>query len=112
LNKRKFIGEQLRRARIPQTQEEAARGVRALSIHMTQRILSAIERGERDLTAEELDAFCRYLGKPHSFFLEMPEELREKKEEYVPKSAIDMTGLADDEIKLIEELVKKLHQKK
>lgn len=112
MNKRKYIGEQLRRARIPQTQEEAARGVRRLGIHMTQRILSAIERGERDLTAEELDAFCRYFAKPTSYFLEMPEELREKKEEYAVKSAIDVAGLADDEIKLIEAIVNKLRQKK
>ncbi len=80
MDKRRFIGEQIRRARVPRTQEKVARDItEGFGVYLSQRMLSDIETGKRDLSAEELDALSRYFGKSPSYFLRTPEEMVQEK---------------------------------
>jgi transcriptional regulator with XRE-family HTH domain len=101
MDKRKFIGEQIRRARIPRTQKQVAAEIREkYGVHMTQRILSDLETGKRDLTAEELDAFSKYFNKPPAYFLETPEDLiKERRRRYVqPPDVLESAILSDSRL--------------
>lgn len=114
---REWVGLQLRKARQPKKQEIVAADIRAMGVPMSQNRLSRLERGETDMTPEEMAVFCRYYGVPPEYFLYQPgkptadiEQVKEDKSTY-SRLVKKLEYLNLDELDAIERVVDELKRK-
>ncbi len=113
---RQWIGLQLRKARQPKKQEEVAEDLRGMGISLSQNRLSRLERGESDMTPEELSAFCRYFGVTPEYFLfersDQSRATRVKEDKGLYDRVVQkLEELDEEELEAIERIVDQLKKK-
>lgn len=101
--KRKLIGEKIRKARAWANlkQEDLGR-----ALNLPGNVISRMEMGERAVRVSELEIIAKITKQPMNFFYE------EEKPEVEPDKYIDVSGLDDKEIEIIKATIDKIREVK
>ena len=104
----KIIGEKVRQARAIKglSQKELGKYLK-----VNKQAIYSIEKGIRRLSASELNIIAEATNQPLSFFYDESNNPQEYRRITLGEGARDLSDLTEDDLKLIDEMIKKLRER-